>query len=136
MSLDSRTLAIRIAEAAWDKLAFDLRVLDVNSLVQITDYFVICSAGSDRQVTAISDSIEEQLRKHGQRPLAVEGRQWGRWVCMDYGDVVVHVFFHEVRRLYDLESLWSEAPVLPLEEPEWVTKDSRRDRSNETSDRG
>ena len=117
MSLDPRALAVRIAEAAWDKKAVDLRVLDVHSLVQITDYFVICSGNSDRQVIAIADSIEEKLRKIGHRPLAVEGRQWGRWICMDYNDVVVHIFYQEVRELYDLESLWAEAPVLDVQDP-------------------
>lgn len=124
MSLDSRTTVQKIAEAAWDKKARDLRALEVRELLQITDYFVICSGTSDRHVGAIADSIEAALKKEGVRPLSVEGKQWGRWICMDYDDVVVHVFYQDVRTLYDLESLWEEAPELPLEEPEWLAAET------------
>ncbi len=124
MSLDARTTVEKIAAAAWDKKARDLRVLNVGELIQITDYFVICSGTSDRHVGAIADSIEAALKKEGVRPLSVEGKQWGRWVCMDYDDVVVHVFYRDVRTLYDLESLWEDAPELELEEPEWIAAES------------
>lgn len=124
MNPDAKALAIKAAEAAWDKKAFDLRLLNVTDLLQISDYFLICSGRSDRQVMAVCDSIDKALREMGRKPLSVEGRKWGRWICMDYGEVVIHIFYHEVRDLYDLDSLWAEAPRLELEEPAWVRGDA------------
>ena len=124
MSLDERELALEVANAAWEKKAFDVRILHVTEQLQITDYFVICSGRSDRQVVAIAESVDKHLRKFGHKPTNTEGLRWGRWVCMDYGDVVVHVFHDEVRALYALESLWEDAPELELEEPDWVGSDA------------
>lgn len=120
MSLEKSSLAVRIAEAAWEKKAFDLVVLDVGELLQITDFFVIASGRSDRHVLAISESIEQALKAEGRRALSVEGRRNGQWICMDYDDVVVHLFLHEWRGHYDLDGLWSEAERLELETPSWV----------------
>ena len=105
------------AEAALGRKAADLVVLDIGEISSIADYFVICSGRSDTQVQAIADAIDQRLRLHGHRPLAVEGREHGQWVLMDYGDVVVHVFYAPVRAFYDLERLWSRARrvVLPDE---------------------
>jgi len=98
------------ANAALDKKARGLVVLDVASLTSIADYFFICTAGSERQADAISDGIEETVRKeHGAKPLVVEGRNTGRWILMDYGDFVVHVFTDEWRKFYRLERLWGDA---------------------------
>lgn len=88
----------------------DLVILEVKYLSSVTDYFVICSGNSDRQVKAIAAHVEEKLGKKGIVPLGVEGKREGRWVLMDYGDVVVHVFYQPVREFYELERLWSEAP--------------------------
>ncbi|MDX1583700.1 MAG: ribosome silencing factor [Thermoanaerobaculia bacterium] len=100
-----------LAEAALSKKADRLVILDVEKLTSIADYFVICSAASDRQADAISDAVEESLRKnHGAKPLMVEGRRSGRWMLLDYGDFILHIFNEETRRFYNLERLWGDAP--------------------------
>jgi ribosome-associated protein len=104
------------AEAALGRKAVDLVVLDIGEISSVADYFVICSGRSDTQVQAIADAIDEHLRRHGHRPLAVEGRERGQWVLMDYADVVVHVFYAPVRAFYDLERLWSRARRVELPE--------------------
>jgi ribosome-associated protein len=97
-----------------ERKAIDLVILEVKDLSSFTDYFLICSGNSDRQVQAIAGHAEEKLGKEGLRPLGIEGKREGRWVLLDYGDVVIHVFYHPVREFYDLERLWSEAPQLEL----------------------
>ena len=98
-------------QAALDKKAFDLDVLSVANLTSIADYFMVCSANNERQSQAIADGIEERLRdKHGVKPTFVEGSTIGRWILMDYGDFLVHVFTEECRRFYGLERLWGDAP--------------------------
>ena len=92
------------------KKALDIIVLDVSGLTSLADTFIICSGRSNRQVTAIADYIRIDLKKQGVAPLSVEGLQEGHWVLMDYGDIVIHVFYDDVRRFYDLEGLWSDAP--------------------------
>ncbi len=108
-AMSSRSRALLFARLAVDFKALDLVVLDVSGLSSFADFFVICSGKSSRQVQGISDNIQESLRKEGIRPLGVEGNREGQWVLMDYGDVIIHVFYEPVRLLYDLESLWSEA---------------------------
>jgi ribosome-associated protein len=102
--------------AAADKKARDLVVLDVGALLSITDYFVICSANSDRQVGTVVDEIERKLKDAGIKPLRSEGDPAGGWVLVDYGDFVVHVFTEEARAFYDLERLWKDAPRPELPE--------------------
>ncbi|HSN69543.1 MAG TPA: ribosome silencing factor [Thermoanaerobaculia bacterium] len=98
-------------EAALDKKAFELDVLAVGDLTSIADYFILCSASNERQTKAITDAIEERLREeHKSRPLFVEGTNIGRWILMDYGDFIIHVFTEECRRFYSLERLWGDAP--------------------------
>jgi ribosome-associated protein len=105
-------------EAARDKKAEDLVVLDLRGRSDVTDYFVICHGNSDRQVLAIVDSIEERLRSElGRRPSHVEGRRTADWVLMDYVDFLVHVFQDEKRQFYRLERLWGDAPVVELSDP-------------------
>ena len=99
-----------MVDAALDKKAIEPVVLDVSELLQIVDYFVILSGSNRRQVESIIDAVEERLRLEGIRPLRREGRDEAEWVLLDYGDLVVHVFLEEVRRFYDLEHLWSDAP--------------------------
>jgi ribosome-associated protein len=96
--------------AAEGRQADDLRVLGLGRVSDFTDYFVVCSGASERQVQAIADAVEETLRAAGVRPLHVEGRRGGNWVLLDYGAFVVHVFQDETRRFYALERLWSDAP--------------------------
>jgi ribosome-associated protein len=102
--------AVLCAEAALDKKGTDLVVLDVREHTSIADYFVIVSGRSDTQVRSIAEHVEDVCRKSGYRKLAVEGLRHGQWVLLDFGDVVVHVFYAPVREFYDLERLWSEAP--------------------------
>lgn len=92
-----------------------LNLVDQNSY---TDYLLVVSARSDRQVRAIIDNVVEVMAEEGARPLGVEGRREGRWGLIDFGDVVVHVFQHELRGHYNLESLWIDAPRVPLKIPE------------------
>jgi ribosome-associated protein len=97
--------------AALDKKAFDLDVLAVGDLTSIADYFVICSANSERQTQAIADGILEKLRKDERvKPLTVEGTTPGRWILLDFGDFIFHVFTEDCRRFYGLERLWGDAP--------------------------
>lgn len=113
--LTGLAIAELAAAAAADKKAIDLRVLDLRGTSSFTDYFVICSGNTDRQVKAIHDSVHERL-KHELRllPRRVEGLPEARWVLMDYFDVIVHVFVPEVREFYALERLWSDAAEVEL----------------------
>ena len=103
-------------EAALDKKAIELDVLQVESLTTIADYFVICSGNTERQTQAIADSVEAKLRElDGVKPNLVEGANPGRWILLDFGDFIVHVFTEEVRRFYGLERLWGDAPNVTAE---------------------
>jgi len=115
-------LAEVIADAAWEVKALGLKVLDVRGLVSYADFLVLCSGTSDRHVAAIAAGIEKSLRPEKIRPLGVEGKERGRWVLMDYGDVVVHIFHDPERDVYGLDSLWVDAPELPLEAPEGLDR--------------
>lgn len=84
--------------------------LDVRGLTSIADAFIICSARSNRQVSAIAEHVQRFLRDHAIKPLSVEGQRDGHWVLMDYGSVIIHVFYESTRRFYDLEGLWADAP--------------------------
>jgi len=89
--------------------AFDIVILDVRQLASFADYFILCSGRSHRQVTAIAEFVEQELKAKGIKSLGVEGLREGHWVLMDYGDVVIHIFYEPVRTFYDLEGLWSDA---------------------------
>jgi len=102
------------AEAADNKKAFDIVVLDLRGLTYITDYFVICSGSNTTQVSAISDWIEQTLAKTGVYPSHIEGQAESSWVLMDYGDVVVHIFDEQTRAYYALEKLWGDAARVPF----------------------
>lgn len=101
--------------AADDRKAVDLRVLHVEQVSDFTDFFLICSGTSERQVQAIADAVQERLREERVRPLHVEGYNRGQWVLLDYGDFVVHIFQEEPRRFYSLERLWGDAPDVTAE---------------------
>ena len=113
---ESRLVAVSAARAAAEKQGADITVLDVRSLIVITDYFVIVSGSTSRQVKTIVDAAEEALRGLGVKPLRREGVTEGRWVLLDYVDVVVHVFGEEERSYYDLERLWKDAERLSWED--------------------
>jgi ribosome-associated protein len=111
-----RELAVTAARAAAAKQAADVVILDVRDLIVITDYFVICSAGTERQVKTVIEAVEEDLRALGERPLRREGEQGAGWWLLDYVDAVVHVFGTEEREYYDLERLWRDAPRVAWDE--------------------
>jgi ribosome-associated protein len=118
--LDTREIAILAAKAASDKKAEEIIVIDVAELLVVVEYFVICTGRNDRQVKTIADEVEDQLRVEAKiKPIGREGTEQGKWVLLDFGDVVVHVFQPEERDFYRLEKLWGEAPRVPL--PEEVT---------------
>jgi len=106
------------AQAAADKLATDIIALDVSEQVVITDVFFLCSGANDRQVRAIVDAIEDRLREDGSKPIRREGEREGRWVLLDFGDMVVHVQLAEERVHYALERLWKDCPLIDLELPD------------------
>jgi ribosome-associated protein len=105
------------AAAAADKLATGIIAYDVSEQLVITDVFLLCSAANDRQVRAIVDEIEDKLRAAGVRPVRREGEREGRWVLLDYLDLVIHIQHAEERTYYALERLWKDCPVIPLPEP-------------------
>jgi ribosome-associated protein len=114
---------VRVAvAAALEKKAFDLDVLAVAKLTSIADYFIMCSATSERQAQAIADSIVDKVREDAHaKPLLVEGTTPGRWILLDFGDFIAHVFTEDCRRFYGLERLWGDAPNVTAEfsdEPE------------------
>jgi len=96
-------------KAVSGKKAADISVLDLRGLSSVADIFIICSAHSNRQTAAISDFIERYLKNFGIKPLSVEGKNEGLWILLDYGEVVIHVFYEPVRKFYNLEALWSDA---------------------------
>ena len=108
---------VRLAvAAALDKKAFHLDVLSVGALTSIADYFILTSASNERQAQAIADSIVSRLKDElGVKPLLVEGTTPGRWVLIDFGDFIVHIFTEDVRRFYGLERLWGDAPNVTTE---------------------
>jgi ribosome-associated protein len=112
----ARPRAVDIARAGLDKKAEDVLVLDVRGLTSYADYFVLMTADSDRQAGAIADAVDEKLKEQGATKVGVEGYESGRWILVDYGDVVAHVFNREARGFYDLEGLWADAPRFKVED--------------------
>jgi ribosome-associated protein len=104
--------AVAVAD---DRKAVDLRVLQLEAVSDFTDFFMVCSGNSGRQVSAIADGVQEALRAGGLRPLHVEGAASAQWVLLDYGDFVIHVFDPETRGYYGLERLWADAPDVTAE---------------------
>ena len=113
----SLELAKTAALAADDKLATTIAGIDVSEQLALTDVFVIVSASTDRQVGAIVDEVEDQLREKGAKPIRREGERDGRWVLLDFGDIVVHVQHDEEREFYELERLWKDCPEIDLGVP-------------------
>jgi ribosome-associated protein len=105
------------AEAAVDKLALQVIAFDVSVQLAITDAFVLASASNERQVNAIVDEVEDKLREAGAKPIRREGQREGRWVLLDYGEIVVHVQHEEERQFYALERLWRDCPSIPVPQP-------------------
>jgi len=124
--LDAKEKALWFAQLALDKKAADLVLLDVQQQSSFTSYFMICSGASDRQVQAIAAHLEAISKQAGVRPLGVEGVREGRWVLLDYADVVIHIFHEPVREFYDLERLWTDAPRIPVEDAQKTKPASRK----------
>lgn len=115
--MQAKESALQAVEYALDKKGFNLKLLEVKELSSLTDYLLLISGRSDRQVQAIAENIKLEFKKHQQElPLAIEGMNQGRWVLLDYGSIMVHVFQEQVREFYDLEGLWSEAPEVELKQ--------------------
>jgi ribosome-associated protein len=112
-ALDKTKLCLEIIK---ERKAIDPVLFEVGKLTTITDYFLIASGNSSRQVQAITRHLQRRMREEGFRPYGIEGEQQGHWVLMDYGDIVVHLFYQPVREFYDLEGLWVEAPRVNLED--------------------
>ncbi len=113
-SVEARETALLAAQAAADKLATDVSIVDVSDRLAITDAFVLASAPNDRQVRAIVDAVEEALQRIGVKPVRREGEREGRWVLLDFNDLVVHVQHNEERQFYALERLWRDCPEIAL----------------------
>jgi len=111
---ESRAKARQAALAAEDKKATEIVILDVSLSSGVTDYFVICSAESERQVLAVKEHIDQVLSEKGYRLMSLEGVEAGVWVLMDYDDVIVHIFKRGVREHYGLDRLWADAKRVPL----------------------
>ena len=110
-------LALIAADAAAEKLGSDIVLIDVSDRLALTDVFVIVTGSNERQVEAIVDAVEEKLRAAGVKPLRREGRREGRWVLLDYSEIVVHIQHAEERVFYDLERLWRDCPTIPFDRP-------------------
>jgi ribosome-associated protein len=122
----SRQLAIAAARAAASKNARDILILDVSELIVITDYFVIASGGSDRQVKTVAEEIERSVASLGVKPVRREGEREGHWVLLDFVDFVAHVFRDQEREYYGLERLWRDAPAVAWDEGDESGRASER----------
>ena len=115
IDLQSKDRALKCADLALDRKAFNVRILDVRKISSLTDFIVLASGSSDRQVKAAAESVHLGLKKeHDTMPIGIEGLNEGRWVLIDYGDVMVHVFHEPVRLFYDLDGLWCDAEEIPV----------------------
>jgi ribosome silencing factor RsfS/YbeB/iojap len=125
--LQTKERALLCAAYALEKKATNVRLLDVRGLSSLTDFLLIASGRSDRQVQAVAESVHLGLKKeHATLPLGIEGMREGRWVLIDYGDVMVHVFQEPVRDFYDLDGLWNEAAEVAIPEKyHWEKKVAR-----------
>jgi len=113
--LQAKDRALLCARYALEKKALNVRILGVKGISSLTDYLLIASGSSDRHVQAVAEEVRLGLKKnHAEQPLAIEGESEGRWVLLDYGDVMAHIFQPEVRDFYDLEGLWSEAEEIAI----------------------
>ncbi|WP_026841136.1 ribosome silencing factor [Citrifermentans bremense] len=120
--LTAEERAIKCAAFALDKKALDVKVLEIKKISSIADYLVLATGRSDRQVMAMADSVKQGMKPFD-RPIDMEGYEQGRWVVIDYGDVIVHLFLEEVRKIYNLDELWQRAPQIEIpEEYLWENK--------------
>ncbi|MCL2166588.1 MAG: ribosome silencing factor [Clostridiales bacterium] len=125
--MESKEQAIISARAMDQRRGTKITVLEIERLSTLTDYFVVGTGNSRVQTQAMADNIQDELIKEGIRPNRIEGFEEGRWILMDYGHVIVHIFQEDERNFYNLDRLWADAPALPLEEvfPDKVTEDAK-----------
>lgn len=121
-------------QAAQGKKALDIVVMDLRGMTAITDYFILCSGRSSRQVMAIADHIQAEMRDNRIRPLGVEGVGSGHWILLDYDNVVIHVFYDPIRRFYNLEGLWVDVPRIQVASPQIEMNDFEGDDTDDASD--
>ena len=118
-TISSEDRAIKSAALALEKKAFNVRILDIRGISTIADYLVIATGTSDKQVQAIAESIRSGLKMYG-KAIDIEGKKEGKWIVIDYGDVIVHIFIEDLRSYYNLDELWSAAPKVAIpEEYQW-----------------
>lgn len=110
----SRELARQLVECARERQAEDIQILDISELSSFADFFLILSGLNERHVEALVNGMSRSMRDHGRKPHHIEGETENRWVLLDYGDVVVHVFLQELRKFYQIEKLWADAPEVQL----------------------
>ncbi len=115
MQIISKDDALAVAQTIVDKKAQDVILLEISEVVAYADYFLICSGRSVVQVKAIANAVEEYMKDKGVRPLHIEGLTEGRWVLLDYDELIVHVFLEEIRHFYNLERLWDDVPCTTFE---------------------
>jgi len=118
---ESLAKAFLSVQSAANKKAENIKILDLKELSSFTEYFMICSGMSDRQVQAIADSIVIDLKESGFAPISVEGYREGRWIIIDYGDCVMHVFLDALREFYNLEQLWTHAKRVSIPQELFIT---------------
>jgi len=125
-------VAIRCAEIACEKRAVDIVIFEVREAFRIADYFVIATGASPRQIRTIAETLDRTLRRAGIHRIGLEGQESGRWVLLDFGDIVVHLMLREAREYYDLELLWGDSPRLewtPPDLPEALEEEGLEDES-------
>lgn len=110
----SKWVALECARSAIDKNGENVRILDLTPFSSFTDFFVVCSGYSNRQIQAMADHISSTLKRQGTAPISVEGYSEARWILIDFGDVVVHLFQDSLRDFYSIEDLWAKAPRIPI----------------------
>ena len=112
--VNAKKMALVAAKALDSKKGRDIKVLEIDKITTLADYFVICSGGSNTQINALCDAVEKELTEKGEEPLHREGYRGGTWVLLDYGCVVVHIFNDEARKFYSLEHLWADGEEVDL----------------------
>ena len=135
--VNAKEMALAAAKALDSKKGRDIKVLEIDKITTLADYFVICSGGSNTQINALCDEVEKELDQLGEQPIHREGYRGGTWVLLDYGDFIIHIMHQDAREYYRLERLWRDCPVveLPLEHPE-TTGDESADNGSDGDDAG
>lgn len=133
MALEPRDLAVGIADVIDEKQGSDVVIYDLRGLCDISDYFVIATAGNSRHVDAVCDEVEEAMKAQGARPFAIEGRPDCTWLLMDYGQVLVHVFQPDTRDYYKLDRMWADAPHATMDDMGELTWHAGRVRDAEAN---